>query len=176
MAAGHFSPALLLINWPYFLYSSRRKCWYFFQSGHYVPSTQCKIKWRLLWAISSFPSCLQWGWTPARADLHLYSWDCAVMRWTTAHVFPVLVPIPLLENNLIFFSKAINSRVWWALIRQCFLPPTPLRYKHSHEGRYFEENKNGRITLFKKDVISPWQCPTAFQFFFLQPCSHFEKV
>lgn len=57
------------------------------------------------------------------------------------------------------------GRVWWALIRQCFLPPTPLRYKHSHEGRSFEENKNGRITLFKKDVISPWQCPTAFHFF-----------
>lgn len=30
------------------LYSSPRKCWCFFRSGHYVPSTQCKIKCPLL--------------------------------------------------------------------------------------------------------------------------------
>lgn len=58
-------------------------------------------------------------------DLHPSSWDYNATSCTIAHIFSVLVPIPLLKNNLICFRKAVSSGVLWGLTpRQCFLPPT----------------------------------------------------
>lgn len=100
-------------------------------------------------------------------DLHPSSWDCSTTSCTIAHGFSVLVPIPLLENNLVCFRKALSSGVLWGSDSQAVLSASHTDLVEPFtSGQIIQGVKMEESHPLKLDVISPLQFPTALHFFF----------
>lgn len=150
MAAGHFSPVLLLTDCPFSTLLLSQEMLMFVQSGdcaiHSVQDQTRSLSGHFLFSLLFLVLRVD---TNRGTDLHPYSWGCNAMSCTTARFFSVC-PDSSVGRITLFAPVKLQAQGCggpWFSSALC-LPHQCGRSVHVRADN--SRRKNGRITSFKK--------------------------